>query len=177
MIKNVDRQNKLDERYEGPYRIHNVTANGSYVLMDRTGALLSRDVPTHHIVYKAAANQKPVSVDEFCNERFEVLAVIDHKGTPGNYLYKVHWKGYDAEEEHTWEPVDHFDSTKHIEVYWSRKNGAKASGKRRTAAQTVNMRNARTQIGRTSRNTTPQQPKNALPHFLASDKMAHLKNC
>ncbi|CEP09383.1 hypothetical protein, partial, partial [Parasitella parasitica] len=82
MIKNVDRQNKLDERYEGPYRIHNVTANGSYVLMDRTGALLSRDVPTHHIVYKAAANQKPVSVDEFCNERFEIQAVIDHQGTP-----------------------------------------------------------------------------------------------
>jgi hypothetical protein len=35
MIKNVNRQNKLDERYEGRYPIHNnVTNNGAYNLMD-----------------------------------------------------------------------------------------------------------------------------------------------
>lgn len=140
MIKNVNRQNKLDERYEGPYRIHNITTNGSYVLMDRTGALLSRDVPTHHIIYKKAANPKSVSVDEFCNERYEIQAVIDHAGSPGNYMYKVHWKGYDEENEHTWEPVENFNSHKHIATYWSRLNGANAGGKRKRASKTVNRR-------------------------------------
>jgi len=138
MIKNVHRQNKLDERYEGPYLIHNVTDNGAYTLMDRTGALLSRDVPTHHIVYKAAVNPKPITVDEFKNEHYEIQAVIDHKGTPGNYQYLVQWKGFDDPIENTWEPVENFNSTKHIELYWGRRNGAKAVGKRRVAPATVN---------------------------------------
>ncbi|GAN11738.1 hypothetical protein MAM1_0876d11323 [Mucor ambiguus] len=35
MIKNVNRQNELDERYEGRYPIHNnVTNNDAYNLMD-----------------------------------------------------------------------------------------------------------------------------------------------
>ena len=138
MIKNVHRQNKLDERYEGPYLIHNVTGNGSYTLMDKTGALLSRDVPTHHIVYKAAVNPKPITVDEFKNEHYEIQAVIDHKGSPGNYQYLVKWKGFDDPKEDTWEPIESFDSTKHIELYWGRRDGAKAVGKRRVAPATVN---------------------------------------
>lgn len=140
MIKNVNRQNKLDERYEGPYLIHNVTDKGSYVLADRTGALLSRDVPTHHINYKAAANPEPTTVDEFSKQHFEIQAVIDHKGKPGNYLYLVRWKGFDDPSEDTWEPVENFDSTKHIELYWGRRKGAKAIGKRRSAPKTVNLR-------------------------------------
>jgi hypothetical protein len=144
MIKNVNRQNKLDERYEGPYLIHNITDKGSYVLVDKTGALLSRDVPTHHIIYKAAANPEPTTVDDFSKEHFEIQAVIDHKGTPGNYVYRVHWKGYDDPSEDTWEPVENFDSTKHIELYWGRRDGAQAIGKRRSAPKTVNMRRSAT---------------------------------
>ncbi|CEP13967.1 hypothetical protein [Parasitella parasitica] len=145
MIKNVHRQNKLDERYEGPYLIHNITDKGSYVLADKTGgALLSRDVPTHHIIYKAAANPKPTTVDDFSKDHYEIQAVIDHKGTPGNYLYRVHWKGFDDPSEDTWEPVENFDSTKHIELYWGRRQGAQAVGKRRKAPKTVNMRRSTT---------------------------------
>ncbi|CEP06779.1 hypothetical protein, partial, partial [Parasitella parasitica] len=144
MIKNVHRQNKLDERYEGPYVIHNITDKGSYVLADKTGALLSRDVPTHHIIYKAAANPKPTTVDDFSKDHYEIQAVIDHKGTPGNYLYRVHWKGFDDPSEDTWEPVENFDSTKHIELYWGRRQGAQAVGKRRKAPKTVNMRRSTT---------------------------------
>ncbi|CEP13080.1 hypothetical protein [Parasitella parasitica] len=90
MIKNVNRQNNLDER---------------------------RDIPTHQIVYNAAANPKPTSVDEF-----------------------LHWKGFDDPIEHTWEPVENFDSTNHIELYWVRKGGSKATGKCRLAPKTVNWR-------------------------------------
>jgi len=152
MIKNVNRQNKLDERYEGPYLIHSITDKGSYVLADKTGALLSRDVPTHHIKYQVAANPKPITVDEFSEGHYEIQAVIDHKGSPGNYEYKVRWKGFDDPSEDTWEPVKNFDSTKHIELYWARRKGAKAAGKRRLAPQTVNWRTRATrEIGQSGR--------------------------
>ncbi|KAG1510139.1 hypothetical protein G6F53_006908 [Rhizopus delemar] len=49
MIKNVNRTDKTSERYEGPYTIHGYTKNGSYILMDKTGALLPRNIPTSHI--------------------------------------------------------------------------------------------------------------------------------
>ncbi|CEP16798.1 hypothetical protein, partial, partial [Parasitella parasitica] len=78
----------------------------------------------------------------FCKEHYEIQAVLDHKGSPGNDLYKVHWKGFDDPIEHTWEPVENFDSTKHIELYWGRRGGAKATGKRRSAPKTVNWRKA-----------------------------------
>ncbi|KAL9536758.1 hypothetical protein MBANPS3_012388 [Mucor bainieri] len=136
MIKNVHRQNKLDERYEGPYLIHGMTDKGSYILADKTGALLSRDVPTHHIKYHAAANPKPITLDEFSNEHHEIRAVVDHRGTPGNYVYR----GLEDPEEDTWEPIKHFNSTYHIELYWARKKGGKAAGKRKNAPRTVNLR-------------------------------------
>jgi hypothetical protein len=144
MIKNAHRQNKLDERYEGPYLIHKVTDNGAYTLMDKTGALLSRDVPTHHIVYKAAANLTPTTSDEFTENHYEIQAVVDHKSLSGSYLYRVQWKGFPDPEEDTWEPVESFDSTKHIELYWGRRDGAQAIGKRRVAPKTVNLRAAAT---------------------------------
>ncbi|CEP12797.1 hypothetical protein [Parasitella parasitica] len=119
MIKNVNRQNKLDERYEGPYLIHNVPDSGSYTLMDKTGALLSRDIPAHQIVYNAAANLKLTSVDEF-----------------------LHWKGFDDPIKNTWDPAQNFDSTKYIELYWDRRGSAKTTGKRQSAPKTVNRRKA-----------------------------------
>ncbi|KAK4515594.1 uncharacterized protein ATC70_010545 [Mucor velutinosus] len=152
MIKNVHRQNKLDERYEGPYLIRSITDKGSYVLADKTGALLSRDVPTHHIKYQVAANPQPITIDEFSAEHYEIQAVIDHRGSPGNYEYKVKWKGFDDPSEDTWEPVKNFDSAKHIELYWARREGAKAAGKRRLAPQTVNWRTPTTrEIGQSGR--------------------------
>ncbi|CEP11208.1 hypothetical protein, partial, partial [Parasitella parasitica] len=100
---------------ESPYPIIQLV---SYI-EDKTGALLSRDIPTHQIVYNAAANPKPTSVDEF-----------------------LHWKGFDDPIEHTLEPVENFDSTEHIELYWGRRGGVKATGKRRLAPKTVNWRKA-----------------------------------
>ncbi|EIE85471.1 hypothetical protein RO3G_10181 [Rhizopus delemar RA 99-880] len=59
MIKNVNRTDKTSERYEGPYTIHGYTKNGSYILMDKTGALLPRNIPTSHIVLISSDNVEP----------------------------------------------------------------------------------------------------------------------
>jgi transposase InsO family protein len=156
MIKNVNRTKKIDERYEGPFFIHGITKNGSYILKDKTGTLLSRDVPTSHIVYKSAANVTPHNLEKLKDEHYEVQAVIDHRGTHGNYEYRVKWKGYPDPSDDTWEPVEHFDSTKHIELYWGRRNAKKdttSSNKRKTLPQTVNSRQipSRSKRNRTSR--------------------------
>ncbi|CEP18547.1 hypothetical protein, partial, partial [Parasitella parasitica] len=65
-----------------------------------------------------------------------------HKVVESPYPIGMHWKGFDDPIEHTWEPVENFDSTKHIELYWGRRGGAKATGKRRLAPKTVNWRKA-----------------------------------
>ena len=89
MIKNVNRTRKTDERYEGPFYVHGITENGSYILKDKTGTLLSRDVPTSHIKYKQAANITPDNLDQLKEDHYEVQAVIDHRGKHGNYEYRV----------------------------------------------------------------------------------------
>ncbi|CEP16771.1 hypothetical protein, partial, partial [Parasitella parasitica] len=128
MIKNVNRQNKLNERCERPYLIHNVTDSGNYTLIDKTGALLSRDIPIDQIVYNAAANPKPTSVDEFCKKHYEIQAVNDQR-KPRQLFIQSALEGSDDPIEHTWKPVENFDSTKHIELYWGRRGGAKAKRK------------------------------------------------
>jgi hypothetical protein len=32
------------------------------------------------------------------SESYDVEAVLHHKGSPGNYLYKVRWKGYEEDD-------------------------------------------------------------------------------
>ncbi|KAG1489982.1 hypothetical protein G6F53_013325 [Rhizopus delemar] len=75
MIKNVNRTDKTSERYEGPYTIHGYTKNGSYILMDKTGALLPRNIPTSHIVLISSDNVEPDPNDK----QWELQAIVDHR--------------------------------------------------------------------------------------------------
>ncbi|KAG1530135.1 hypothetical protein G6F51_013934 [Rhizopus arrhizus] len=133
MIKNVNRNSKTDPRYEGPFVVHGVTKNGSYILTDKTGALLSRDVPTSHI--------KLISTDNVVNNRadqqqYDVQAIIQHKGNnTSNYKYLVRWKGYPPEYD-TWEPASSFDDMSMIEQYWARRNVNNNIGKRKRSSHT-----------------------------------------
>jgi transposase InsO family protein len=117
-LKNVNRTAKSDPLYVGNYTVKRKTQGGSYVLVDATGALLPRDVPPSHI--KAISQETP-STKTDQPESFEVEAVLHHKGTPGNYLYRVRWKGYN-EEDDTWEPASHFHDYTPIRKYWARRN-------------------------------------------------------
>ena len=132
MIKNVTRESKTDPVYEGPFYISGLTKNGSYILVDKQNNLLSRDVPTSHIKLITPPSGKGV-VSELHNEQdehYEVQAIIQHRGTPGNYEYLIHWKGYDDPEDNTWEPSSHIDDPKIIETYWARRNAGNSVSKR-----------------------------------------------
>ncbi|EIE80639.1 hypothetical protein RO3G_05344 [Rhizopus delemar RA 99-880] len=115
-LKNVNRVAKSDPLYVGNYTVKRKTQGGSYVLVDATGALLPRDVPPSQI--KVISQEVSLSNTDQ-SESYDVEAVLHHKGSPGNYLYKVRWKGY-GEEDDTWEPASHFHDYRPIQKYWLR---------------------------------------------------------
>merc|ERR1712228_926520 len=42
-------------------------------------------------------------------ERYEVEAILKSKEEEGKRLYLIKWKGYDQEEDNTWEPEENID--------------------------------------------------------------------
>jgi hypothetical protein len=95
MIKNVTRESKTNLAYEGPFYISGFTKNGSYILVDNP---FSRDEPTSHIKFIAPPSDKSTVSGPFNeqDEHYEVQAIIQHRETPGNYEYLIHWKDYDC---------------------------------------------------------------------------------
>ena len=126
MITNVNRTSKMTERWLGPYIITGYSPNGSYILKDLTGAPLPRHLPTQQIRLMQSGNKR--NPGDFKEEHYEVQAIVNHRGTLGNYEYYVHWVGYDDQDKYnTWQTTDTFDSMKPIQDYWTRYNNT-ASG-------------------------------------------------
>jgi hypothetical protein len=137
MIKNIENKNrKTDPNYEGPFYVHGITKNGSYILTDRTDTFLARDVPTQQIKLISTNNAKEDNSDVY-----EVQAIIKHRGTPPNYEYLVRWKNF-TEDHDSWEPPESFDSPDVIKHYWARVDANKQSkGKgKQPAPKSINTR-------------------------------------
>ncbi|CAO3647491.1 unnamed protein product [Mucor hiemalis] len=117
MINNVSKRSKMDEDYEGPFTVHNIVKPGCYVLTDKTGEIISRNIPTSHIQVVSSDKVKSFDLDK----QDEVEAIVDHHGRhPTNCEYKVRWKGY-APEHDTWEPTESFNQPDSIVKYWHRR--------------------------------------------------------
>lgn len=120
MIVNVTRRGKTEPRYEGPYTVKGVTKGGSYILTDETDTLLPRNVAPAHI--KLISQDTAIPSDEY----YEIQAIVNHKGSSGNYEYKVRWKGYSADRD-TWEPASHFTDPELIHECWKRRDAGKTT--------------------------------------------------
>jgi len=50
-------------------------------------------------------------------ETYEVEKILDKRMVKGKAQYFIKWKGFDAEEENTWEPVENLDCEDKIKDY------------------------------------------------------------
>jgi transposase InsO family protein len=118
MVKDPHRRSKNEALYTGPYSVLRRTKGKSYVLMDHgKDELFPRDVPPDQM--KLVSNTEMLDAEQ----RYEVEAVVNHRGRKGAYEYLVHWKGFNRSED-TWETPAQFDSMAMIEQYWKRRKGS-----------------------------------------------------
>jgi hypothetical protein len=106
------RANKLEPRYEGPYKIVRRNRGGAYTLMDHDGTLLSRNYAPPQLM----AVPSPTNPADH-NEVLIVERIITHRKKGNNFEYLVKWKSFD-ETENTWEPASSFFDVSPIVIYW-----------------------------------------------------------
>lgn len=131
MIKDVNRSNKKEPYWVGPYLVVRVSRAGTCTLMDSGRHLLARPVPRDQIkVIREPSLDKPMTVQEAAfkdpmnpnatlkAQAYEVERILGHKGDEGDRTYHVKWKKFPLSES-TWEPEGNFEDHKIIESYWA----------------------------------------------------------
>lgn len=113
MLKDINRTQKFDPKYVGPYTVIRRARNGGYVLRDGTGDLFDRHVPADQL---KLVSRQPRAKDKV-DDTFEVEEVVDCRGSVGSYEFLVKWKGYPS-SDNTWEPESSFIDTECIKKYW-----------------------------------------------------------
>ena len=114
MIKDVQRQNKFEPKYVGPYSVIRRAQNGGYVLRDATGDILDRHVPADHIKIISKKPKPEIQKNVFVIDR-----ISNHRGSPGAYEYWVEWE--DPNEAASWIPQQDFLDDAVIKSYWDSK--------------------------------------------------------
>ena len=120
ILRNEERKDTLDPRYQGPYKVMSRTPTGAYSLEDRMGLILLNNYPM-------SALQPLSSYAPPDNKNYEVKAIMQHKKVKGGYEYLVRWKGYNADQD-TWEPARNFNTKEAIDVYWKRRGSPTRRG-------------------------------------------------
>jgi len=110
--KNVNRKDKLEPFWEGPYQITALQTRDRYSLQDATGVLLQRDVKSHMM--------KDCSTALGFGTSATISAIIDHRGVGGSIEYLVRWKGATSMQDE-WLPASHIDDHSAIRAYFARR--------------------------------------------------------
>ena len=65
-------------------------------------------------------NPPPEEIDS--KEEYETAKILSHRGSPGQRLYLVSWKGYSS-AENTWEPERNLRHTQTVLKMYKQQNG------------------------------------------------------
>jgi hypothetical protein len=106
---------KRETKYIGPYTVVRKDRNGNYVLKDTDDKELNRHVPPDQMKHR----DDSINSSNTTNDVYEVEYIMDHRGEPNQFEYKVKWKGY-PNSQSTWEPAHNFLDTTCIRNYWTK---------------------------------------------------------
>jgi Chromo (CHRromatin Organisation MOdifier) domain len=114
-ISNKHNMGKRETKYIGPYTVVRKDRNGNYVVRDTDGNQINRHIPPDQMKHRDDDTNASNTTDNI----YEVESIIDHRGEPSHFDYKVKWKGYPMSES-TWEPAHNFNDTTCIRDYWAK---------------------------------------------------------
>jgi len=115
-IKSLKIQNKLQPKYNGIFKIVEITSHGNYKLENENGEILRNSY--FHSRLKPVNNEIDLEEEEHC----EVEKILKHRTRNKTLQYLVKWMNSD---EQTWEPEYHFDTREVIDEYWESINKPK----------------------------------------------------
>lgn len=110
---------KLERLYDGPFRVLGLVGPNAVRIE------LPPRSKAHNVInvsrvkqYRGVPPERPGPIDDDEVEpRWEVDYLYDHRSRNGTLEFRVHWKGYPAEDD-SWEPSTSID-TKSIDDYWN----------------------------------------------------------
>jgi hypothetical protein len=118
MIKDINRSNKVEPYFVGPYTIVQRKGN-AYTMTDTTGTLLNRTVPIDQMkLIKSSATDETIEPAASTGRSWTVQQLVDHRRTAsGQTQFRVRWKGFPASED-TWQIREDFDDEDFVRRYW-----------------------------------------------------------
>jgi len=133
------KQNKRDAKYTIRYTVVRHDRNGLVVIREATpdGKLIDRKVPFDQLKSLPSPTEEEISsstsdspnADTPASEVYTVDRILSHRGSPGEYEYRVLWKGYPIEQA-TWVDQKDFMDTECIRSYWKAKADSSTEAKK-----------------------------------------------
>lgn len=116
MWKSMDRKNKHEPKWLGPYEVVDFDGN-NYSLKDPQGHIYKNKPPRDQLkLIKGHINT---------SQEFLVEQILDHKGPVSNRQFLIKWKGY-SDESNTWEPEENLNCQRLMNQYWHNLKSAEA---------------------------------------------------
>ena len=115
-IRVLKLKSKLLPTYHGIFTVVGSTPKNNYWLQNERGDRLTESYPRSRL--KVVNLEEEVTQEEDPDAHVEVEKILDHRMRKGRIEYFVKWANQD-DEENSWEPEAHFDTTECIEDYWN----------------------------------------------------------